>query len=77
MPKEYEDIRDSYVKAGKPYDEAQAIAAATYNSRHPNSPVTGHKKKKGKKSEGKDSGAHEEKEPKKMEKPKAQKGQND
>ena len=49
MPAEYEHIRDSYVKAGKPYDEAQAIAAATYNSRHPDAPLKPHKKKKKKK----------------------------
>ncbi len=31
MPKRYEAIRDSLVKSGKGYDEAQRIAAATYN----------------------------------------------
>lgn len=31
MPKRYEAIRDSLVKSGKSYDEAQRIAAMTYN----------------------------------------------
>jgi hypothetical protein len=31
MPKMYENIRNAYVKDGKSYDEAQSIAAATYN----------------------------------------------
>jgi hypothetical protein len=30
MPKQYEEIRDSYVRKGVNYDRAQAIAAATY-----------------------------------------------
>jgi len=47
MPREYEHIRDSYVSRGKSYDEAQSIAAATYNKRHPKAPITGkHEKKK-------------------------------
>jgi hypothetical protein len=41
MPKEYEAIRDNLVKEGKDYDEAQRIAAATYNKRHPDHPMTG------------------------------------
>lgn len=40
MPKQYEDIRDSYVKRGTDYDEAQRIAAATYNKQHPNAPMS-------------------------------------
>jgi len=36
MPKEYEAIRDSLIRAGKTVDEAQRIAAATWNKRHPN-----------------------------------------
>jgi hypothetical protein len=45
MPKKYEAIRDSLASQGKPYDEAQASAAAIYNSqRKPGeAPVTGHK----------------------------------
>lgn len=41
MPKEYEAIRDSIAASGKSYDEAQSIAAGTYNKRHPGNPVTG------------------------------------
>lgn len=41
MPAQYEKIRDSYVARGKSYDEAQRIAAATYNSTHKQHPVTG------------------------------------
>lgn len=40
MPKQYEDIRDSYVKRGTNYDEAQRIAAATYNKQHPSDPMS-------------------------------------
>jgi len=39
MPKQYTAIRDSLVKRGYTYDEAQAIAAATYNKRHPGAPM--------------------------------------
>lgn len=42
MPAQYEHIRDSEVARGKSYDEAQRIAAATYNKQHPRAPVTGH-----------------------------------
>lgn len=35
MPKQYEDIRDSYVKKGVPLKEAKSIAAATWNKNHP------------------------------------------
>lgn len=38
MPKMYEDIRDSYVKSGKSYDEAQKLAAMTYNARRKEHP---------------------------------------
>ena len=49
MPKKYEKIRDSYIKRGVPEDEAQRIAAATYNKQRKSGqkPVTG-KHKKGK-----------------------------
>lgn len=40
MPKEYEKIRDSLVSRGKDYDEAQRIAAATYNKRHKGNPIS-------------------------------------
>jgi hypothetical protein len=46
MPKMYEDIRDSYVKSGKSYDEAQKLAAMTYNARrreHPDMPALSNK----------------------------------
>lgn len=42
MPAQYERIRDSYVARGKSYDEAQRIAAATYNKQHPTNPVGPH-----------------------------------
>jgi hypothetical protein len=43
MPKQYEDIRDSYVARGKPLKEAKRLAAMTYNAhRKPGvAPVTG------------------------------------
>jgi hypothetical protein len=41
MPAQYEHIRDSEVARGKSYDEAQSIAAATFNKQHPDTPVTG------------------------------------
>lgn len=46
MPPLYEKIRDQYVAKGKPYDKAQAIAAATYRKltgkdpRHPEKNTT-------------------------------------
>lgn len=36
MPKQYEDIRDSYVKKGVPLAKAKTIAAKTWNKNHPN-----------------------------------------
>jgi hypothetical protein len=44
MPKQYEEIRDSYIKSGKPVEEAKKLAAMTYNAhRKPGvAPVTGH-----------------------------------
>ena len=44
MPRQYEHIRDSYVKAGKPLKKAKKLAAMTYNAhRKPGTPpVTGH-----------------------------------
>lgn len=30
MPRQYEAVRDSLVKQGKPYDKAQEIAARTF-----------------------------------------------
>jgi hypothetical protein len=35
MPKQYEDIRDSYVKKGVPLARAKTIAAKTWNKNHP------------------------------------------
>jgi hypothetical protein len=42
MPAQYEAIRDSLVKRGKDYDEAQRIAAATYNKHHKKHPMGPH-----------------------------------
>lgn len=42
MPRQYEAIRDKLKAEGKPTDEAQRIAAATYNKhRGSKPPVTG------------------------------------
>lgn len=38
MPKQYEDIRDSYVKRGKSLKEAKRLAAMTWNKLHPSNP---------------------------------------
>lgn len=46
MPKQYEEIRDSYVRRGKSLKEAKSIAAATYNKQHPGHPLKPHRKKK-------------------------------
>lgn len=40
MPKEYTKIRDKLIKEGKSKDKAQSLAAAIYNKRHPDRPVT-------------------------------------
>lgn len=44
MPRQYEAIRDKLAKgatSGPAYDSAQSSAAAIYNSKHPEAPVTG------------------------------------
>ncbi len=43
MPRQYEHIRDSYVKAGKPLKTAKKLAAMTYNAHRKagQAPVTG------------------------------------
>lgn len=41
MPKQYEAIRDKFKAEGMSEDEAQSRAAAIYNSRHPNRPMSG------------------------------------
>lgn len=41
MPAQYEHIRDSEIARGVSYDEAQRIAAATYNKQHPGHPMNG------------------------------------
>jgi len=46
MPKQYTEIRDSYIKRGKSAKEAKRLAAMTYNSKHPGHPMHPHKKKK-------------------------------
>ena len=38
MPAQYEAIRDALIASGKPTKEAKAIAAATWNKRHPSNP---------------------------------------
>ena len=38
MPKQYEAIRDSYLKRGKSLKEAKKLAAMTWNKDHPNNP---------------------------------------
>ena len=49
MPKQYEDIRDSYFKRGKSLKEAKSIAAATWNKLHPdNTNPWAHEKPKSK-----------------------------
>lgn len=40
MPKAYESMRDKFSKS-MDYDAAQAKAAAIYNSKHKDNPVTG------------------------------------
>ena len=45
MPKQYEEIRDSYIRRGKSTKEAKKLAAMTYNSRHPGHPMKPHRKK--------------------------------
>jgi len=60
MPKQYEAMRDKFAE-GAPvdspkYNRAQSKAAAIYNSKHKDNPVTGKsegKKKKRKKKKGK------------------------
>lgn len=44
MPKEYERIRDSYVRRGTPLKKAKKLAAMTYNSQHPGHPMHPHRK---------------------------------
>ena len=46
MPAQYTAIRDSLMKKGMSKDNAQAHAAAIYNSTHKKNPVTGHEKKR-------------------------------
>jgi hypothetical protein len=48
MPKQYEAIRDKMAKK-MPLKEAKAHAAAIYNAVHPDRPVTGKHKSKGRK----------------------------
>jgi hypothetical protein len=41
MPRAYEHMRDKFAGEGLDYDKAQAKAAAIYNSKHKENPVTG------------------------------------
>lgn len=52
MPLEYERIRDALIGRGKPVKKAKHIAAATYNKRHPDSPMTGNYERKRRMAEG-------------------------
>ena len=45
MPKQYEAMRDKFVKGGMSKNAAQAKAARIYNAKHPKKPVTGKHKK--------------------------------
>ena len=50
MPKAYEAMRDKFADEGLSYDKAQAKAAAIYNSKHKDDPVTSaHRLRKAKK----------------------------
>ena len=61
MPKQYEDIRDSYLKRGKSEKTAKKLAAMTYNAHRPagappvtrNSDATARKKRLDKWARGK------------------------
>lgn len=46
MPKGYENLRDSFIKAGLSKKAAQKKAARIWNSKHPNNPVTRKHKKR-------------------------------
>lgn len=49
MPKAYESMRDKFAKS-MDYDKAQAKAAAIYNSKHKDDPVTAaHRRRKARK----------------------------
>jgi len=46
MPLEYERIKEALIRRGKPMKKAKSIAAAKYNQRHPDKPVTGNYERK-------------------------------
>ena len=46
MPRQYEAIRDKFIKQGMSVQEAKRRAAKIYNAEHPKNPVT--RKHKGK-----------------------------
>ena len=47
MPKQYEAIRDKFIRQGMAVKEAKRRAAKIYNAKHPKNPVTPkHKSKK-------------------------------
>ena len=53
MPRVYEAMRDKFASGGLDYDKAQAKAAAIYNAKHKDSPVTSaHRRHKAKKALG-------------------------
>lgn len=41
MPKAYESMRDKFIQQGLSEKSAKSKAARIYNSKHPESPVTG------------------------------------
>lgn len=50
MPRQYTAMRDKFAKgatSGPSYDAAQSKAARIYNSKHPDSPVTGRSEETG------------------------------
>lgn len=50
MPKAYEAMRDKFAAGGLDYDKAQAKAAAIYNAKHKDDPVTAaHRRRKARK----------------------------
>lgn len=49
MPRGYEKMRDAFEKLGMDDKRAKSKAAAIWNSKHPDNPVTGGKKKSEKK----------------------------
>lgn len=64
MPKAYESMRDKFAKGAKKdspaYDAAQSKAAAIYNAKHKDNPVTGKSEKRKKRKKRRSSGIAED-----------------